>query len=70
MNIQKLTNRLQDIGHSGHSQNEVYVRVLDSYYKVGDIQRVVVDDKTIYAIKTEPMGYEEESGKEKSNNEN
>ena len=56
MIIQKLTDKLQNIGHSGHSQDKVYVRVLDSYYKVGDVECVVIGDKTVYAIKAEPMG--------------
>ena len=56
MIVQKITNKLQDIGHSGDADKKIYIKVLDSYYKVGDIQRVTVGDKTVYAIKAEPMG--------------
>ena len=56
MIVQQITNKLQDIGHSGDADKEIYIKVLDSYYKVGNVQRVVVGDKTVYAIKAEPMG--------------
>lgn len=68
MIIQKLTDKLQVIAHSGHSQNIIYVKIMDSYYKVGDVQREVVGDKTVYAIKAEPMGGS--NGEKESNNEN
>lgn len=56
MIVQEITNKLQDIGHSGEAEKPVFIKVLDSFYKVGDIQRVDVGDKTVYAIKAEPMG--------------
>lgn len=60
MIIQKLTGDLQNICHSGESEKDILIRVLDSFYKVGDIQRVDVGDKTYYAIKAEPMGVNNE----------
>lgn len=56
MIIQKLTNILQDIAHSGEADKKVCIKILDGIYKVGDVQRVVIGDKTVYAIKAEPMG--------------
>ena len=34
MIIQQITNKLQDIGHSGDADKKIYIKVLDSYYKV------------------------------------
>ena len=56
MIIQEVTNKLQDIAHNGHAQDSIYVKILDSYYKVGNVQCEIVGDKTVYAIKAEPMG--------------
>ena len=61
MIIQKLTDKLQNIGHSGDADKKVYIKVLDSYYKVGNVQCTVNGDKTLYAIKAEPMGGSNES---------
>ena len=61
MTIQKLTGDLQNICHSGESEKDIFIRVLDSFYKVGDVESVVIGDKTVYAIKAEPMGESNES---------
>ena len=60
MIVQEITNKLQDIGHSGDADKQIYIKVLDSYYKVGDIQSVIVGNKTVYVIKAEPMGVNNE----------
>lgn len=65
MIIQKLTNRLQDIGHSGDADKTVKIMVLDGIYDVGNIRRVESGDKIYFVIDAEGIG-----GKEKSNNEN
>lgn len=36
--IQNLNNNLQDVAHSGHAQDEIYIKVLDAVYKIGDIK--------------------------------
>lgn len=56
MIIQKLTNILQDIAHSGEADKKLCIKILDSYYDVGNVESVVIGDKTVYAIKAEPMG--------------
>lgn len=56
MTIQEITNRLQDIGHSGEADKTVYIQILDAFYKIGKIQRVISGDKTAYVIKADKMG--------------
>ena len=54
--IQNLNNNLQDIAHSGHAQDGVYIRVLDAIYKIDDIKPY--NDpcgKTFFVINTKPF---------------
>ena len=54
--VQQLCDRLTELCHAGHFNEEVIVRVLDGYYKVGSIDKVEVysksnkPDKTLFAI--------------------
>lgn len=58
MNLQELTTRLQTLCHEGWATHEVGVKVLDTYYKTGDILKLTTgsgDDtgKVYFVIDTE-----------------
>ena len=55
MNLRELTTESQTWCHHGESNAEVYVKVLDAYYKVSDIRRFQSDcnDKSVFIINTE-----------------
>ena len=63
MTIQKLTGDLQNLCHSGFSQYEVRIKILDAYYDIGDIKLEVSGKHGVVTIGGE-------FGKEKSDNEN
>ena len=65
MIIQKLTNVLQDIGHSGNADKKIKIAILDAFYEVGEIHRVESGNEVYFVIDTE-VG----SGENKSDNEN
>ncbi|SEP83055.1 hypothetical protein SAMN04487977_101551 [Treponema bryantii] len=50
MIIQKLTNKLQDIGHGGDADKKVMIKILDSYYEIGEIRRLEVCGKIYFVI--------------------
>lgn len=68
MIVQKLTGELQNIAHNGHAQDFVYIKILDSYYKIGGVEKVVTGfdkkKRVSFVIKAE-VG----SGENKGNNE-
>lgn len=41
---------LQTIAHSGEATKEVVIKVLDSFYRVGDIKKITQGELTVYAI--------------------
>jgi len=54
--LQELTTELQTLCHEGHSNDEVVLRVLDGYYKVGSVDKVTLitkdknPDRVMFAI--------------------
>ena len=54
--IQELNNNLQDIAHSGHAQDDIYIKVLDAIYKIDDINAYdKPDGKSFFVINTKPF---------------
>jgi hypothetical protein len=59
MTLRELTTRLQTLCHDGWSEHEVGIKVLDSFYKVGEVLKVTVGsnddetDKIFFVIDTE-----------------
>ena len=55
MILQKLTGDLQNICHEGDADKDIYIQILDAYYKVGDIQKVQTgnDEEYAFVIKAE-----------------
>lgn len=59
MILRELTTRLQTLCHDGWSEHEVGIKVLDSFYKVGEVLKVTVGsnddetDKIFFVIDTE-----------------
>ena len=55
--IQELNCSLQDIAHSGHAQDEIYVKIQDGFYKIKNIQKEIIEsnsiEKTVFFIDTE-----------------
>ena len=41
---------LQTIAHSGEATKEIVIKVLDSFYRVGDIKKITQGELTVYAI--------------------
>jgi len=68
MVLQELTNKMQDLCHSGHSQDSVYVKVLDAVYKIDRIHREVIktseEEKNVFFLDTEVGSGEKESNTE------
>ena len=52
-NLRELTTEAQTWCHNGESDAEVYVKILDGYYKVKDLQKLNSADKTVFVIETE-----------------
>ena len=49
MTVQKLCDELTILCHKGHAQDEVGIRVLDAFYKVGEVNQTTIyheDTKT------------------------
>ena len=54
---------LQTIAHSGQAESEICIKILDTYYKIGDIKKLIVHGKKtreVYAI--EARGFDEGCG--------
>ena len=53
----ELSTEAQTWCHLGDSESEIYVKILDAYYRVKGLQRVHVDcaDKTVFIISTEAL---------------
>ena len=52
---------LQRIAHNGEAESEIYIKILDSFYRIGDIKKLVFhgeQPKEIFAI--EAKGFNEE----------
>ena len=60
--IQKLNNNLQDVAHSGHAQDEIYIKVLDAVYKIGDIKpyEKPISGKKFWVIEAKPISEKSE----------
>ena len=65
MIIQKLNGELQNIAHSGHAQDFIYIKILDAYYKIGGIEKVITrfddNERVSFVIKAE-VGSGEKKG--------
>ena len=51
---------LQTIAHSGKAEVEICIKILDSYYKIGDIKKIVLhgeNAREVYVI--EARGFDE-----------
>lgn len=42
MTVQKLCDELTILCHNGHAQSEVGIRILDAFYKVGEIDKTTI----------------------------
>ena len=53
MELQKITNKLQDLCHEGHSQDKIRIKILDAYYKIGGIKKIETDGKITFVVEAE-----------------
>lgn len=54
---------LQTIAHNGLAETELYIKILDSFYRIGDIKKLVIHGekaREVYAI--EARGFDEGCG--------
>lgn len=61
--VGELGTSLQTIAHSGQAEAEICIKILDTYYKIGDIKKLVVHGekaREVYAI--EARGFDEGCG--------
>ena len=50
---------LQTIAHNGDAQAEICIKVLDTYYRIGDIKKLVVhgeQPREVFAIEAKGFG--------------
>jgi len=59
MKLIELTNKLQDLCHEGYSNCDIVIKVLDGFYKAGDVLKVLpygkenIETITSFAIEAE-----------------
>ena len=53
MELHQLTNKLQDLCHEGHAQDKVKIKILDAYYKIGEIKKIESDGKITFVVEAE-----------------
>ena len=51
--MRELATELQTQCHEGESHKQIKVKVLDAYYNIGSIKKVVAGDETYFVIETE-----------------
>lgn len=51
--LRDITTELQTQCHEGESNKQIKVKVLDAYYNIGSIKKVVAGDETYFVIETE-----------------
>lgn len=53
MELQKITNKLQDLCHEGESCTHIKIKLLDAYYDIGKITKVESGNDTFIVVDAE-----------------
>lgn len=54
--LRDLTTELQTLCHDGNSNAEIGIKILDSYYKIGDVKKLIVrgeNAREVFVIEAE-----------------
>ena len=54
--LRDITTELQTHCHEGESDRNVKIKILDAYYDIGDIKKVVSGNETYFVIDTKIRG--------------
>ena len=54
--LRDITTELQTYCHNGESEKKLKIKILDAFYDIGDIKKVVSGNETYFVIDTEIRG--------------